>query len=153
MRKAASSAAAVAAAVALLTVGTPTASQAFTEKELLVCYANAEPDPVLDLEVVADGPSYRSESLDPNSCVAWNVKPGRFWMTFENFNDLVAKARQTNHCPQGVGQDLKTTVKRMGGETYEVPEDVIFKNGGFFTEVKKNRSTSITYVIYCGHIT
>lgn len=147
MRKTAYSTAAVVVAVALLTLGAPTPSQAFTQKELSLCYQNTTPNPVLDLELVADGPSYKTASLDAGDCAAWDVRPGQYKITFEDFDDLGAGAAGQTQCPQE-NAELVITIKRMH-EAYKVFVYSVVDNGAFSTDVKKNRLTSVTFLVRC----
>jgi len=143
MRRTAYSAAAILGAVALLTVGTPTASQAFTKKELSLCYINTTLDTSFDWEWVADGPSFKKVSLDAGTCMAFDVQPGRYKITVESFDRDV----QSN-CPRGKQLGGALIVKR-GGDTYDASTTGFFRNGEVFTDVKKNRRTSVTLKAEC----
>lgn len=147
MRKSAYSAGAVVASAALLTLAAPTASQAQTEKELSICYANATPDRSLDLEVVADGPSFKTASLDVGDCVAWVVRPGRYKIAFEDLAEL-GQAADGISCPDKGYVNLKTTIKRMN-DTYEAYVGMLATTGGFTTDIKKERRTSVTFLLFC----
>lgn len=143
MRKAIHAPAAIFAAAALLTVGAPTASQAFTQKELSICWDDRTDHPATpDLEVVADGPSFKTASLDPDDCVAWDVQPGQYKITFEDLEEL-SENTQLQPCDRDETYRSAFNVKR-GRDSYDVFEQGIAKNGSFTTEVKKDRRTSIT---------
>jgi hypothetical protein len=143
MRKSIGTPAAVFTAAAALTLGAPTASQAFTQKELSICWDNRTPSPAPDLEMVADGPSYRTATLDAGDCVAWDVRPGQYKITLEDIEEQSEKGQQLSVDCGDESYDSGFTVKR-GRESYNVPEFAILDNGGFTTDVKKNRRTSIT---------
>lgn len=150
MRNSARSAAAVAASVALLTVGAPTASQAYTEKELSICYVNKTPVPTLDLELVADGPSYKAASFDAGDCQAWDVRPGQYKVTFEDLDELY-EASSAEYCQADYYAGVQITIKRMH-ESYKVFNFSVVDNGAFSIDVKKDRRTSITFLVKCVRI-
>ena len=133
------------ASVTALTVALAAPSQAFTQKELAMCWTN-EAIGSLDIEWVADGPSYRAASLDANECVAWDVRPGTYKITLEDWKAVqsggVSCASKTQTIDSGI------TVKRMG-ESYNVPLTALEKNFEFFTDVKKDRRTTITIWARC----
>src|SRR5690349_8889427 len=120
MRKSAYSAAAVVSSVALLVVGAPTASQAFTQKELSVCYANSTPNTSQDIEFVADGPSYKTASFDAGDCTAWDVRPGQYKLTVEDVKELLNTLDANDECDaytdHGIAKpyvNLEMVIKRM----------------------------------------
>lgn len=154
MRKSAYPAAAIVASVALLTVGAPTASQAQTEKELSICWVNKTPNPVTDLEVVADGPSYKSASLDAGECAAWDVRPGQYTLTLEDIEEFLVAATDQSDCESLDTSDyewypdLTITIKRQQ-ETYRAYPQLLVTNGKVTTNVKKDRRTSVTVLLKC----
>lgn len=142
MRRSICAPAVVFTAAVSLTVGAPTASQAFTQKELSICWDDRTHfDRTPDLEMVADGPSYKTATLDAGDCVAWDVQPGRYKITFEDIEEL--GNGPGIDCGRGTTYDSGFTVKR-GRESYNVHDFGILDNGGFTTDVKKDRRTSIT---------
>ena len=152
LRKSAISAVAVASSVALLVVGAPTASQAFTQKELTVCWVNDTPSadgvggPNADLEAVADGPSFKTFSLDNGDCVSWDVQPGQYKMTTEDMPEFIAAmtavTASCNNADADDDGDFRITINRMG-DSYKAFNLAAFENGEITTNVKKNRSTWI----------
>ena len=149
MRKSAYSAAAVVSSVALLSVGVPTAAEAYTQKELSICYVNQTVDKVQDIEIVADGPSYKSASLDAGECARFDVRPGQYKMTLEDVDEFTdALPASINNCPGDDNGRFRIYVKRMN-DTYKAFTLAAFINGQVITHVKKNRSTTITAAIEC----
>lgn len=153
MSKTAYSAAAVVASVAMLTVGTPTASQALTEKELSICWVNMTPNTVPDIEVVADGPSYKTASLDNGDCAAWDVRPGQYKFTFEDIEEFAASLQDACDELDAPADfiytpELTIAIKRQG-EAYRAFNYAMIENGGVRTEVKKDRRTSVTVLLKC----
>lgn len=133
----------------LLIAATPAPSQAFTKKELTICHSTEAPAPVRDLEVVADGPSYKSASLDPNTCESWDVIPGRYKITFEDIEEVNASNDADSFgCPGGYDPAIEIYVKRQG-DRYEVVPTSVGAQGALFTDVKKNRSTAVLLKIVC----
>jgi hypothetical protein len=147
MKKSAYSVAAVVTSVALLAAGAP-ASQAFTAKELSICWVNQTPNTVWDLEVVADGPAYRTATLDNGDCAAWDVRPGQYKFTFEDIEEFAASVEDA--CDEldapadyVYTPDLTIAIKRQG-EAYRASNYATIANGGVRTDVKKDRRTSAT---------
>lgn len=157
MRKSALSAAAVVSSVALLVVGAPTASQAFTQKELTLCYTNSIPSSTQDLEVVADGPSYKTTTLDAGDCASWDVRPGQYKLTVEDVEEFLDGFYDNASCNgyevNGISKpypNMEIVIRRMAGETYKAFPYAAIANGEVSTNVKKNRSTSATVNVSCG---
>jgi hypothetical protein len=149
MRKSAYSAAAVLSSVALLTVGAPTTSQAYTQKELSICYVNETVDQVQDIEIVADGPSFKTASLDAGECARYDVRPGQYKMTLEDIEEFTdALPTSINHCAGDDQGRFRIYVKRMN-DTYKAFTLSALLNGQVTTHVKKNRSTTVTAAIEC----
>ncbi|MBA3745221.1 hypothetical protein [Sporichthya sp.] len=157
MRKSAISAAAVLSSVALLSVGAPTVSQAatsFTQRELTVCWNNETPSADnpnfnMDLEAVADGPSYKSFSLDNGECVRWDVRPGQYKMTVEDMDEFLDDITDAlDSCAADEDDRFQIRIKRMG-DTYKAFNVAALLNGEVTTNVKKDRSTSISVNAYC----
>lgn len=157
MRKSAISAAAVLSSVALLSVGAPTVSQAassYTEKELTVCWINDTPSAHIpsenmDLEVVADGPSFKTASLDNGDCVSWDVRPGQYKMTVEDMDEFLGDIGEVLDSCVGDDEDrFQIRISRMG-DKYKAFNQAAFLNGQVTTHVKKNRSTWIEAHAYC----
>ena len=145
MRRSLNAALAGATAAAFLVVGTPTAAEARTERELNVCWVNDAPGEWLDLEIVADGPSFKTASLDDGDCLAWNVRPGQYKLTVEDveeFRDAMSAA-----CGKGQTPELKITVKRQQDLYKARFRDI--RNGGLITHVRKDRRTTVTAVLHC----
>jgi hypothetical protein len=156
LRKSAISAVAVASSVALLVVGAPTASQAFTQKELTVCYNNTVPNSIQDLEVVADGPSYKTTTLDSGDCSSADVRPGQYKLTVEDVVEFLYMLYNEDYCngytDHGQSKpypNIEIVIRRMGGETYKAFNYAAIANGEVTTNVKKNRSTSATVNVFC----
>jgi hypothetical protein len=155
MRKSAYSAAAVVSSVALLVVGAPTASQAYTQKELTVCYTNTVPDSTQDIEFVADGPSYRTASMDNGDCEHWDVRPGQYKLTVEDVKELLAGLSANDMCDHyvenGIAKpyvNLNMTIKRQN-ESYRAFDYAAISNGEVTTNIRKNRSTSVVFNVFC----
>ncbi len=152
MRKSAISAAAVLSSVALLSVGAPTVSQAatsFTQKELTICYVNQTVDQLQDLEVVADGPSYKTASLDAGDCFRYDVRPGQYKMTVEDVEEFTdALPASFADCEGDDVGRFRIYIKRMN-DSYKAFTVAALLNGQVTTNVKKNRSTTITAAIEC----
>lgn len=134
------------AATALL-VGTPTVTEAHTAKELNICWVNKAPGGVLDLEVVVDGPSYKTASLDDGDCIDWDVRPGQYKVTVEDVDQFRDAMKAS--CPKkGQTYSLKIMIKRQQ-ELYKTSFREIRDNGGLITNVRKDRRTSVTAVLTC----
>lgn len=130
---------------ALLILGTPTTATAHTEKELNVCWVNKAPGEWLDLEIVADGPSFKTASLDDGDCTAWNVRPGQYKLTVEDVREF--RAAMQAACGQGRTPSLKIVVKRQGDVYKAGFRDI--RNGGLITHVRKDRRTTVVAVLTC----
>ena len=149
MRKSAYSAAAVVSSVALLTVGAPTASQAYTQKELSLCYVNQTVNKTQDLEIVADGPSYKAASLDAGECARFDVRPGQYKITLEDVEEFMdALPASYNNCAGTDNGRFRIYIKRMNN-TYKPFTAAALVSGQVTTNVKKNRSTTILAAIEC----
>lgn len=149
MRKSACSAAAVVSSVALLSVGAPTAAHAYTQKELSLCWVNETVDKVQDLELVADGPSYKTASLDAGECARFDVRPGQYKITVEDIEEFVDALQdsQTN-CAAGADPRFRIYITRMSN-TYKAFTTAALLNGHVITNVKKDRSTTVTAALEC----
>lgn len=149
MRKSAYSAAAVLSSVALLTVGAPTTSQAYTQKELSLCYVNETVDKIQDVEMVADGPSFKTGVLDAGECLRFDVRPGQYKITLEDVAEFLdAYKASVDNC-KGTDQGrLRIYIKRMN-QTYKAYSTAALINGQVTTHVKKDRSTTVTLAIEC----
>lgn len=130
---------------ALLIVGTPTPAQAYTEKELNVCWVNKAPGEWLDLEIVADGPSFKAASLDDGDCMAWNVRPGQYRITVEDVTEFRTAMRAA--CDPARTPFLKMIVERQGDPYKAGFRDI--RHGGLITHVRKDRRTTVTAVLTC----
>ena len=157
MRKSTIAAAAVFSSAALVVVGAPTASQAFTQKELSVCYTNETPNTVQDLEFVADGPSYKTTTLDSGDCTAWDVRPGQYKITVEDVEEFLQGLEDNDQCDtyeeNGIDKhyvNMEIAISRMGGEDYRAFPYAAVANGEVTTNVKKDRSTAILMRVFCG---
>lgn len=149
MRKSAYSAAAVVSSVALLTVGAPTVAHAYTQKELSICWVNETIDKVQDLELVADGPSYKTASLDAGECARFDVRPGQYKITLEDVEEFVDALRDSQqNCAAGEDPRFRIYIKRMN-DTYKAFTTAALLNGQVTTNVKKNRSTTVTAALEC----
>lgn len=149
MRKSAYSAAAVLSSVALLTVGAPTMSQAYTQKELSLCYANETVDKAQDLEIVADGPSFKTASLDAGNCARFDVQPGQYKVTLEDVGEFVESLQASfDNCKGDDQGRFRIYIKRMN-DTYKAYNVAALINGQVTTNVKKNRSTTVLASIEC----
>jgi hypothetical protein len=138
--------AAITASIALL-LGVAPAADARTAKELNICWVNKAPDGVLDLEIVVDGPSYKTWSLDNGDCAAWDVRPGQYKITVEDVDQFRAAMKAS--CPDKKKvPSLKFTIKRQQ-ELYRTNFRELRNNGGFTTNVRKDRRTSVTAILTC----
>jgi len=133
------------ACAAVLMVVNATSAQAHTEKELNVCWVNQAPGEWLDLEIVADGPSFRTASLDSGECRAWNVRPGQYKLTVEDVEEFRDAMRAA--CGRGRAPALTITVKRQQDVYKAGFRDL--RNGGLITHVRKDRRTTVTAVLTC----
>lgn len=137
--------AALAACLAFSSVaGAPTAD-ARTQKELNVCWVNGAPGEWLDLEVVVDGPSFRTASLDHGDCIAWDVAPGQYKLTVEDVEEFRAAMRAA--CAKPRIPSLKISVKRQQ-EVYRTGGREL-RNGGLVTNVRKDRRTTVLIELRC----
>ena len=128
-------------------VAVPAPAEARTAKELNVCWVNKAPGGVLDLEIVVDGPSYKTFSLDNGACVAWDVLPGQYKITVEDVDQL--RDAMNASCPdKKQDAQLKFTIKRQQ-ELYRTNFRELRNNGGFTTNVRKDRRTSVTAILTC----
>jgi len=149
MRKSAYSAAAVLSSVALLSVGAPTVAQAYTKKELSLCWFNQTIDKVQDLELVADGPSYKTVSLDAGECARFDVRPGQYKITVEDVEEFTQALQASfTNCASGTAPRFRIYIKRMNS-TYKAFTTAALLNGHVTTHVKKNRSTTVTAALEC----
>jgi hypothetical protein len=123
-------------------------SSAFTSKELNVCWVNHSKDQSLDLEVVADGPSYKTTTLDRGECVQWDVRAGQYKMTVEDVQEFLDHIKAA--CPAQKPK-LTFSIKRMK-ESYRAYPEAALANGSITTTVKKDRRTSITALLNCVNV-
>ena len=139
------------AIVAGLSVGIPMPAQAMTQKELNICWVNDAPGGVQDLEVVADGPSFRTASLDNGDCMAWDVRAGQYKLTVEDVAEFLDAIRAS--CPKrkNLSPRVTITVKRQG-DLYKAYGPAVLKNGELTTNVRENRRTTVTVILACRKI-
>ena len=130
---------------ALLTFGWPTAAQARTQKELNLCWVNKAVRDGLDLEVVADGPSFKTASLDDGDCIAWDVQPGQYKITVEDVDEF--RSAMQAACGRGRTPSLGLTVKRQQDRYKSGLREI--RNGGLITNVRKDRRTTVTVALSC----
>ncbi len=130
---------------ALLIVAVPTVAEARTQKELNVCWVNQAPGEWLDLEIVADGPSFKTASLDHGDCMAWDVRPGQYKLTVEDVEEF--RAAMQAACGRGRTPALKITIKRQQDLYKAGLRDI--RNGGLITHVRKDRRTTVAAVLTC----
>lgn len=151
MHKLVGAAALATASACVFTLVAAGSADAFTQRELKICWADTTGGPPeIDLEVVADGPSYRTATLDTGECVAWDVKPGRYKITVENvseFVDAIADSCDDNGV-QGDDPSLKVRVKRQN-QAYRVYNLSAFLNGSIETNVRNNRATTVSAHLRC----
>lgn len=135
----------VVASLGLLGVGVPPAAEARTVEELNVCWVNKAPGEWLDLEVVVDGPSFKTASLDNKDCVAWDVRPGQYRLTVED----VGEFSTAMNAACGPKRDRRLTIflKRQQ-DTYKTDFRAL-RTGGAVTNVRKDRRTTVTFVLTC----
>ena len=145
MRRSIYAVAAVAGSFTLVAGVVAAPSSAYTQKELSVCWANSATSQVLDLEVVADGPSFKSFSMDDGECIAWDVRPGQYQFTVEDVDEF--KAGMVAACP-GKTPSLQIRIKRAG-DSYKAYNATSFLNGSITTNVKKDRRTGIAAELKC----
>ena len=126
----------------LMAVGS---ADAFTKKELKICWANTSDAPGIDLLAVADGPSYRHNRLDSGECRSWDVKAGRYTLTVNNVNEFLQQI--SGACNSG-SPAVKIRIKRQGHarESWGLGA---FLNGEIQTNVRENRSTSVAAHLRC----
>jgi len=148
MRRSAYAAAGLAGSVIVATAVVATPSNAFTSKELNVCWVNHSKDKSLDLEAVADGPSYKSTTLDTGECQQWDVRPGQYKMTVEDVDEFIDDINAPATCPGPSSPKLTFTIKRMH-DSYRAFPVAALLNGSITTNVKKDRRTSITALLNC----
>lgn len=137
--------AALAACLAFSSVAAAPTADAYTQKELNVCWVNSAPGKWLDLEVVADGPSFKTASLDHRDCVAWDVQPGQYKLTVEDVEEFRAAMRAACRAPRT--PSLKISVKRQQ-EVYRTGGREL-RNGGLVTHVRKDRRTTVSIELRC----
>jgi hypothetical protein len=131
-----------AATFSLVSVGS---ADAFTKKELKICWSNTSDAPGIDLLAVADGPSYRHNRLDSGECQSWDVQAGRYTLTVNNVNDFLNQI--SGACNTG-SPAVKIRVKRQG-HARQVWDLGAFINGEVQTNVRNNRSTSVAAHLRC----
>ncbi len=146
MRRSIYAVAAVAGSITLAAGVVAAPSSAYTQKELNVCWANNTPSHALDLEFVADGPSYKTFSLDDTECTAWDVRAGQYKLTVEDVSEFVAGMEAA--CPGAPTPDLKIRIKRMN-DAYRAFNTAAILNGSVTTNVKKDRRTSVLVSLRC----
>jgi hypothetical protein len=147
MRRSIVSAVAVAGSLTLGAGVLATSSEAKTAKELNICWVNQTPNPILDLEVVADGPSYKTTTLDNGDCMAWDVRAGQYQFTVEDVQEFLTGIDVA--CPGDLSHSFfKVTIKRMK-ESYKAFNPTAFANGSITTNVRKDRRTSVTAYLAC----
>jgi hypothetical protein len=120
-------------------------SSAHTAKELNVCWVNHSKKPSLDLEFVADGPSYRTATLDNGDCMAWDVRGGQYKMTVEDVGEFLSDIKSACAPQKPL---IRFSIKRMK-ESYRAFPNAALANGSITTNVKKNRRTSVTALLNC----
>lgn len=146
MRRSIVSAVAVAGSLTLAAGVLAASSNAYTAKELNICWVNKAPGGVLDLEVVADGPSYKTASLDNGDCMAWDVRAGQYKFTVEDVDEFLKGIESA--CAPNKKPLFRVTIKRMQ-DTYKASSPALFATGGITTNVKKDRRTSVTALLNC----
>ena len=124
-------------------------SNAYTAKELNVCWVNHSYKPSLDLEVVADGPSFKTTTLDSGRCAQWDVRPGQYKMTVEDVSEFLADIKAA--CGSKATPKLTFSIKRMN-DSYRAFPAAALANGSITTTVKKDRRTSVTALLNCQKI-
>jgi hypothetical protein len=148
MRRSIVSAVAVAGSLTLGAGALAVSSEAKTAKELNICWNNQSANGAIDLEVVADGPSYKTASLDHGDCMAWDVRAGQYQFTVEDVQEFLDAINADAACPGPLTPDFRVTIKRMK-DTYKAFNPVAFANGSITTNVKKDRRTSVTAYLGC----
>jgi len=179
MRKAARSALILGVSAALIAPVTMETAEARSKKELNLCWTSRPLISGLNLNITADGPSFRQRNFKSGECKAYDVRPGQYKMVVKNLDDVAqalgdSGANQitdgTEVCgalPAGMDfweRRLVAKVRRFN-KTYTVNNShsitdsfVIFflGTGGvqsveptFVTNVKKDRRTSVSYSVKC----
>ncbi|MBA3745220.1 hypothetical protein [Sporichthya sp.] len=120
-------------------------AEARTLEELNVCWVNKAPGEWLDLEVVVDGPSFKTASLDNGDCMAWDVRPGQYKLTLEDLDEFQAAMQAA--CGRGLERRLTIFLKRQQ-DTYKTDFRVL-RDGGVLTNIRKDRRTTVTFVLKC----
>lgn len=146
MGKFAKSAAAVVVSSGLVAGFTAMPAEAFTKKELKICWFNNTGDPV-DARFVADGPSYRRVGLPSGLCKNWDVRPGQYKITLEDPEDFLADISAAT-CDPGFDETFLIRVKRAGQQYRNYPFHT-FVHGDIVTNVKKNRATTVAIQLKC----
>jgi hypothetical protein len=123
-------------------------SSAYTAKELNMCWVNHSKDSSIDLEAVADGPSYKTTTLDSGQCRQYDVRAGQYKITVEDVQEFLDDINAASTCPGAPSPKITITVKRMN-EGYRAFPLAAFLNGSITTNVKKDRRTSITALLNC----
>lgn len=141
--------AALAACLAFSSVVAAPNADARTRKELNVCWVNGAPGEWLDLEVVVDGPSFKTASLDHGDCVAWDVQPGQYKLTVEDVEEFRAAMRAA--CAKPRTPSLRISVKRQQEEYRTGGREL--RNGGLVTHVRKDRRTTVLIELRCARPT
>ena len=146
MHKLVGAAALATASACVFTMVAAGSADAFTQRELKICWANTATDPSLDLDAVADGPSYRKTTLDSGECVAWDVRPGRYKITVDDVDEFLDDLGDA--CPGPGSPALKIRVKRQN-QAYRVYNLAAFINGSIETNVRNNRATTVSAHLRC----
>ena len=140
---------ALGATTALIGGFTYGSAEAYTQKELKICWADTSTGERISLPVVADGPSYRRATIPNGQCVAWDVKPGRYKITVNNLSDFAdAVDDACEPGPEPNDPALKIRVKRQN-HPYQVYSLSALLNGGVETNVRNNRATTVSAHLRC----
>ena len=123
------------------------AAEARTAKELNICWVNQAPGEVLDLEVVVDGPSYKTASLDNGDCIAWDVRPGQYKITVEDVDELRDAMKAS--CPDEGEAALAQVHDQAATGALQDELPGAPQQRGLVTNVRKDRRTTVTAILNC----
>lgn len=153
MRTSVRAGAVLSASAALFAVLMPASAEAASSKRgtLKVCFDNQTPRAGVELDAVADGPSFRSKTLGDGDCKKWSVRTGQYMVGLDNAEEFF-EALQVGEFPFDDTADSTCP----GDESFPRLTSEVTRNGDDYdsdsrvqTNVQKNRKTKVEFTLSC----
>jgi hypothetical protein len=168
MRKSVRVAALVVTSAALVVGVVDGPAQAGTRRELNLCWSSRPLVAGLDLDITADGPSFRQRHFDSGECKAYDVKGGQYKVVVTNLDEVAAVISNTasgvdvcGALPAGsstwdralvakIRRQNKTYIERQTSVLLEFTgTNLINEKSTVVTNVRDHRRTSVSYSLKC----